>query len=668
MPAPLNPYPISAYGWLNALGAARWLGPASEVATDASPASWALERRGLTEAALDLPFRTFWGRVPGPLAELPAELRRHDSRCARLWYAGVEALREPLERAIARWGSARVGVIVGSSTGGIDRTEEALAHERLTGSLPSDYDFEAQHTYDALLRLTREMLGVEGPGYVISTACSSSGKAIAAAQRLLDAGLCDAVIAGGADALCHMTLRGFSSLGILSNEACKPFDAERKGITIGEGSAVLLIERESSSSLVVLSAGESGDAYHTTAPHPEGLGARLAIERALALADLAPEAVDYVNAHGTGTRQNDSAEAQAIAQALAQGVPFSSTKDRVGHQLGAAGATEAAFCLDALRLGTIPGNRPPSTPDAELATQPANSSRPIALRSVLSNSFAFGGSNVAVALGRRSERQAPRDVQLPGRAWLRAVAFWAPGYASLAALLERRHDDALQRPAAELLPVRARGRSSQLTRVAAELLGQLTAHEPDLLSTLPTVHGSAFGEMVTTRALLDQIPDPNGLSPAKFQASVHNTAGGQLSIATGNRAFSTALAAGDETVAMSLLEARAFVALHGGSIAVLVADEEASSGLMRGVSFPAAGVGFLLSWAEVAPPGSLGSLGAIERTASTQRGSALADGPLARTTAAWGLDLARAAALGESGQFALGPGWSVAFEPVRSAG
>jgi hypothetical protein len=503
---------------------------------------------------------------------------------------------------------------------------------------------------------------------VISTACSSSGKAIGAAQRLLDAGLCDAVIVGGADALCHMTLRGFASLGILSNEACKPFDAERNGITIGEGSAVLLIERESASNLVVLSAGESGDAYHTTAPHPEGLGARLAIERALTLADLSPEAVDYVNAHGTGTRQNDSAEAQAIAQGLSPGVPFSSTKDRVGHQLGAAGATEAAFCLDALRLETIPGNRPPTRQDTELATQPATSSRPGDLRSVLSNSFAFGGSNVAVALGRRGERSPTRDVRLPGRAWLRAVAFWAPGYANLPALLERRHDDGVQRPAAELLPIRARGRSSQLTRVAAELLGQLTAHEPSLLSTLPTVHGSAFGEMVTTRALLDQIPDPNGLSPAKFQSSVHNTAGGQLSIATGNRAFSTALAAGDETVAMSLLEAQAFVALHGGSIAVLVADEEASSALMRGVSFPAAGVGFLLTWAEEAPPGALGSLSSIERSASTQPRSTLGGEQLARTTAAWGLDLARAATLGEGRELALGPSWRVAFEPLRSAG
>jgi 3-oxoacyl-[acyl-carrier-protein] synthase-1 len=660
MPASLNPYPISAYGWLNALGAASWQGSSSE-----AHAPWALDRRGLTEATLDLPFRTFWGKVPGELPELPEHLRRYDSRCARLWYTGLDALRASLENAVARWGSSRVAIILGSSTGGIDRTEAALAHERRTGELPPDYDFSEQHTYDALLRLTRAALGVEGPGYVISTACSSSGKAIAAAQRLLDAGLCDAVITGGADALCHMTLRGFSSLGILSNEACKPFDAERNGITIGEGSAVLLVERESNSEMVVLSAGESGDAYHTTAPHPEGLGARLAIERALALADLSPEEIDYVNAHGTGTRQNDSAEAQAIARALSPNVPFSSTKDRVGHQLGAAGATEAAFCLDALRLATVPGNRAPGTRDAELAAQPMDASRPGSLRSVLSNSFAFGGSNVAVALGRRRERPPPRDVQLPGRAWLRAVAFWAPGYPNLEALLGRRHDATVQRPAAELLPVRARGRASQLTRLSAELLGHLTAREPGLLSTLPAVHGSAFGEMATTRGLLDQIPDPNGLSPAKFQSSVHNTAAGQLSIATENRAFATALAAGDETVAMSLLEAHAFIALHGGSIAVLVADEEASSALMRGTTFPAAGVGFLLSWAEDPPPGALGSLGAIERTTGTKTPT-LADAQLARTTAAWGLALARSAVAGEGGQVALGPSWSVAFHPLGS--
>lgn len=658
-----NPYGISAYGWSNALGSSRWLGEGEP----GENAPWLLERRGLTAAEMGLPFETFWGRAAMAPPKLPSALERHASRSAELWYGSLVALRAPLERAIARWGGSRVGLVIGSSTGGIDRTEAALAHERITGRLPDDYDFAAQHAYDALLRLTQKRLAVSGPSYVVSTACSSSGKALSAAQRLIEAGLCDAVITGGVDALCQMTLRGFSSLGILSSQACKPFDAERNGISIGEGSAILLVERESDSELVVLSAGESSDAYHTTAPHPEGLGARLAMERALELSGTPPSDVDYVNAHGTGTKQNDSAEALAMAKVLSASVPYSSTKDRVGHQLGAAGATEAAFCLDALRFGRLPGNRPPGTLDAELAFQPLTASRDGTLRSVLSNSFAFGGSNVAVALGRRStaSRDA-RDARLPGGAYLQEVAFWTPGYGSLDAYLNARHDASQEKPNAELLPPRPRGRAGLLTRIAAELLSQLVHGERSVLAELPTIHASAFGEMATTVSLLAQLEDPNGLSPAKFQSSVHNTAGGQISIATENRAFSTALAAGAETVAMALVEALAFLALHGGSIAVLVSDEEAQSGLMRGSSFPAAGVGYLLTWAESAPRGALGVIEEVERGAGDELSGPFHEQALAQTTAAQGLGLARAARTRRAGRVALGSEWRVTFEPSRA--
>ncbi len=661
MTSRLNPYGISAYAWQNALGNVRWLGPG-----DASPAEWLLDRRGLTEAAFGLPFQTYWGRVPTEPAALPAHIVAHASRTAELWNQSLEALRAPLERAIQRWGQGRVGLVVGSSTGGIDRTGAALGHLRKTGKLPDDYDYLAQHTYDALLRLTQKSLGIEGPSYVVSTACSSGGKAIATAQRLIDAGLCDAVVTGGVDALCQMTLRGFSCLGILSSEACKPFDAERNGISIGEGSAILLIERESDSELAVLSAGESSDAYHTTAPHPEGLGARLAMERALTIAGLSADAVDYVNAHGTGTKHNDSAEALAMAAVLSDRIVFSSTKDRVGHQLGAAGATEAAFCLDALRCGRLPENRPPTARDAELAVQPLTLGRGAPLRTVLSNSFAFGGSNVAVALGKRSasEREV-RDARLPGQAYVRRVSFWSPGYASFEAYRNGRYDAAVERPSAELLPPRPRGRASLLTRMAAEMLEQLVGKDPKALTELPTIHASAAGEMATTLSLLEQIGDPAGLSPAKFQSSVHNTAGGQLSIATENRAFSTALAAGTDTVAMALTEALAYLAVHGGSIAVLASDEEAPTTLMRGVSFPAAGIGFLLTWSESAPEGALGVLRGIERGHAAPQTEGITDA-LSATTAAQGLELARAAFARRAGRFALGAEWLAHFEPAST--
>lgn len=680
----LNPYPITAYAWCNALGTRSHPGSPSR----AGSSVWHLDGCGLRPAP-SRPVATYWGPIADALPAMPAPIAHHRSRCSQIFWASLSELELAIGAALRRWGPERVGLVVGSSTGGIDVTEQVVALEHQGKSLPWEYDFDAVHPFSALVHMARTALGFEGPGYVVSTACSSGAKALASAQRLLEAGLCDAVITGGADALCQMTLRGFASLGILSTGLCRPFDRHRDGINIGEGSAVLLLERQSASPLLLLSVGESSDAYHTTAPHPEGLGARLALQAALDLAGLTPDRVDYVNAHGTGTRQNDSAEALALSSTLGDQVAFSSTKDRVGHQLGAAGATEVAFCLDGLLAGRMPGNRPGTEPDPSLAVHPLPAPRDAVLRTALSNSFAFGGSNAVVALGRSDTRLATEATvggRAETRAWIEAVAFWASGYPTLSALVSGVWSDP-ERPAAHLLPARPRGRASLLTRLFAELLGQLaratparpgdeTAIASDELATLPIVYGSALGEMSTTLALLDQIGRGDELSPVAFQSSVHNTAAGVLSIALGNRSFSTALSAGGETFAMSLLEALTWLASHGGRIAVLVADEDAPSRLMRAGSFPAAGIGFLLRRAEAAPPPSaLGTIGGLQRSvpehaddrsyATRVRSTLAARVPgLERAPASQGLALAQALLDQRAGRYAIGDGWSVLFEPL----
>jgi 3-oxoacyl-[acyl-carrier-protein] synthase-1 len=302
--------------------------------------------------------------------------------------------------AVARRGADRVAVVAATSTGGILESEYAYRHHLRTGRLPERFDLDRQHAFHGLVEIVRRVTGAEGPGYVISTACSSSAKVFGAARRLLVAGLADAVLVGGADSLCETTLRGFGSLQALSRRPCRPFSAERDGTTIGEGAAFALLERDGDGPARLLGVGESSDAHHMSHPHPDGAGARSAMEAALAQARVGPGEVDHVNAHGTGTPANDGAEARAISGLLGDALPVTSTKSYTGHLLGAAGAAEAVIALLCLERGLVPAN---------LGVHPVDPAVPIAvvrapeerrLRTVLSNSFAFGGSNVSVLLGR----------------------------------------------------------------------------------------------------------------------------------------------------------------------------------------------------------------------------------------------------------------------------
>jgi len=339
------------------------------------------------------------GAVRGGLPPLPARFAAHDTRLTRIAARALAELEGPLARARARWGRDRVAVLLGTSTGGIGESELAYAHHHQHGALPGGYSVETSHALDAILPVVCGLADLAGPAYVLSTACSSSAKVFAAAQRLIHLGVCDAALVGGVDSLCQLTVRGFAGLEVLSAAPCRPFSSERAGINIGEGAALCLLEREGEGLARLLAVGESSDAFHMTSPHPDGLGARMAMERALIAAGLRPDEVDHINVHGTGTKQNDSAEGAAIASLFGAGMRVVATKGYTGHQLGAAGATEVAFTVLAIQHGFLPASVGAAPVDQEIAVRVTTEHTVMRTRAAISNSFAFGGSNVSVLVG-----------------------------------------------------------------------------------------------------------------------------------------------------------------------------------------------------------------------------------------------------------------------------
>jgi 3-oxoacyl-[acyl-carrier-protein] synthase-1 len=383
------PFPVTAYAALNALG----------TTTRDVIAALREGRSGLGPCPLELPFETPTGTVPAPLPALPASLSAWDSRTARLAVAGLAEIAPAVARAIARHGADRVALVVGTTTAGLARTEEAYHDLSRTGALPKDYDLHRQHSFGATLEALRRVTGIGGPCFAVSTACSASAKAVGCAQRLLATNTADAVVVGGVDALSQTTLRGFHSLQILSPVFCRPFSRERRGINIGEGAAYLLLEREGDAAVRLLGVGESSDAHHMSAPDPTGEGARTAMATALAQAGRSPEDVDYINAHSPGTRLNDLSEGLAVTSLFGARVPIASTKGYTGHLLGAGGATEAVFSIVAIEQGWIPRSVGADPVDADLGLQVPTARLDRPCRHVLSNSFAFGGSNVSLLFG-----------------------------------------------------------------------------------------------------------------------------------------------------------------------------------------------------------------------------------------------------------------------------
>ncbi|MEY2333681.1 beta-ketoacyl-[acyl-carrier-protein] synthase family protein [Acidithiobacillus ferrianus] len=367
------------------------------------------QRCGLVRCAFrDLVLDTWIGEVDVVDDEaIDADLREFNCRNNRLAQLALaeDGFVDAVDAAIERWGRRRVGVFLGTSTAGMLRTEWAFRHrDAVSGQLPADFVYAATHSPYSLTEFVRRKLRLEGPALAVSSACSSSAKVFASAQRMVDSGLIDAAVVGGVDSLCATTLYGFKSLGLLAEECCRPFSDDRAGISIGEAAAYLLLERISDplgdDTVLLLGVGESSDAYHMSSPHPEGLGARLAMERALHAAGLNPQDIDYINLHGTGTIANDSAEANAIAHVFGAATPCSSTKGATGHTLGAAGALEAVICVLAIKNALMPSGPSAGRRDDTMTIDYLSQNQHGKVSTVLSNAFGFGGSNCSLIFGR----------------------------------------------------------------------------------------------------------------------------------------------------------------------------------------------------------------------------------------------------------------------------
>lgn len=321
--------------------------------------------------------------------------------------AALEEIRPAASAAVAKYGAHRVAALIGSCDNGSELSLEALGQYTKTGAFPAGYSLECQRA-DLPARFAASTLGLEGPVIAYSTACASSASALIGARNMLLSGLCDAAVVGGADIVSAAVALGFSALEAVSDEPCRPFSRNRKGITLGEGAAVFVMTRDNllGTGILLLGVGESGDAHHMTAPDPEGAGAALAMERAIACAGLEPEEIDYVNLHGTGTDLNDAMEARALARTFARQVPASSTKSLTGHTLGAAGALELGICWMALSGMNVDGILPPQLwdgqgdeggPAVDIVTKGRVAAR---LSRCMSNSFAFGGCNASLVIGK----------------------------------------------------------------------------------------------------------------------------------------------------------------------------------------------------------------------------------------------------------------------------
>ena len=395
----MPPLAIPAYTATTALGRGR------EAQADALRARrGGLRRNDFGDAGLD----TWIGRVDGlEQAPLPPQFARWECRNNRLAWLALQqdAMLDAIAEVRERFGAERVALVLGTSTASIGETEAAYS------SLEVDGDGRTQfapgmrrpivHTPHSLGDFVQHATGLRGPSVTVATACSSSAKVFAQAARLIDAGVADAALVGGVDTLCGSVLYGFNSLGLVSTQACRPFDVARDGLSLGEAGGFALLERDSiGSTLQLRGYGESSDAHHMSTPHPEGLGARLAMADALARAGIAAAEVGYLNLHGTATPANDAVEARAVAALFPDTLHASSTKGWTGHTLGAAGIVESIFALIALQDGLLPGMLNSSVADPACGPQIRFDNVDRVIAHAMNNSFGFGGNNCSLVFGR----------------------------------------------------------------------------------------------------------------------------------------------------------------------------------------------------------------------------------------------------------------------------
>lgn len=388
---PCSPLAITAYTATTAVGPGR---PALLQALEQ-------QRSGLR--ANDLgpsPLPCWIGRVQGlEEAALPATLQLWESRNNRLaWLAlNQDGLLQAVDAARLRYGADRIAVVMGTSTSSIAETE--LAYTRLQdGQFPPELARPAIHTPHSLGAFVQAATALEGPCLTVATACSSSAKVFAQAARLINAGVVDAALVGGVDTLCGSVIYGFNSLQLVSPDPCMPFDVRRVGLSLGEAGGYALLERAApgTAGLQLRGYGESSDAHHMSAPHPQGLGARLAMQGALQRAGVTPDQVGYLNLHGTSTPANDSIEAAAVAALFPATLHASSTKGWTGHTLGAAGIVESSIALLALEHGLLPGTLNSSEPDPACGPQIRFAPAQAVIQYAMNNSFGFGGNNCSL--------------------------------------------------------------------------------------------------------------------------------------------------------------------------------------------------------------------------------------------------------------------------------
>ncbi|QNK74874.1 beta-ketoacyl-[acyl-carrier-protein] synthase family protein [Variovorax sp. PAMC28562] len=393
MPSRIPPLKISAYTATSAVGSGK-----ESLATALESSRSGLRPNDFGDAPLD----TWIGRVEGvEEVRLPEALAHWDCRNNRLAWLGLQA--DGFEQAVAaareKYGASRIALILGTSTSSIGETELAYTQLDAEGHFPADQRRPEVHTPHSLTMFVQEVLGLEGPCETISTACSSSAKVFASAERLIRLGLVDAAVVGGVDTLCGSVLFGFNSLELVSNQPCRPFDAARGGISLGEAAGFALLER-GAGALELLGYGEASDAHHMSTPHPEGLGAERALNDALARAGLGTDAIDYINMHGTASMKNDEVEGALVGRRFPATTHASSTKGFTGHTLGAAGIVEAVISLLAIERGLKPGTVNTTVIDPDFGPQirlrPAHGE----VRYVLSNSFGFGGNNCSLVFGK----------------------------------------------------------------------------------------------------------------------------------------------------------------------------------------------------------------------------------------------------------------------------
>lgn len=364
------------------------------------------DRSGLVETeAYSFGRSVIVGQVNCPLPEMESRYKIYDCRNNRLLLAAISQIGKTIDRMISRFGSERIGIVLGTSTAGVRNTELALSYQAVHGALPDQFHYKQQQM-GAGADFLAVYLGLNGPAYTVSTACSSSGKAFASARRMINLDLCDAVIVGGADSLCSLTVNGFAALESLSAGYCKPFGLHRDGINIGEAVSLFVLSKEPGP-VELQGIGATSDAYHFSAPDPEGETVGKAMRKALAEAGKTPEQIDYLNLHGTATVLNDRMESKAVNAIFGNRLAASSSKGVTGHTLGAAAAMELGFCWLLLTRDDEQGLLIPNINDdeADSGLAPLNlvekgGKLGRRINACQSNSFAFGGNNLSIVIAR----------------------------------------------------------------------------------------------------------------------------------------------------------------------------------------------------------------------------------------------------------------------------